>query len=172
MRYKSHFCKRKDIQYYLRQPHRTCMENNSTDDCLHNDDEKALMGTWVTEEIKINLLIRDTRWRKSTKSGTLIRSLSTTILPKVVEYLDYVNTFLKIKQEASGWPKWCKTQEDWELSLKDYYKIEGIWLDAARIEYNLGWRHLAKLILNRYIKIKIFDMNFHTKHTHNYCVNI
>jgi hypothetical protein len=37
------------------------MENNSTDDCLHNGDEKALMGTWVTEEIKINLLIRDTR---------------------------------------------------------------------------------------------------------------
>jgi hypothetical protein len=35
-----------------------------------------------------------------------------------------LNTFLKIKQEASGWPKWCKTQEDWELSLKDYYKIE------------------------------------------------
>jgi hypothetical protein len=52
----------------------------------------------------------------------------------VVEYLDYVNTFLKIKQEASGWPKWCKTQEDRELYLKDYYKIEGIWLDEARIE--------------------------------------
>ena len=27
-------------------------------------------------------------------------------------FADYVNTFLKIKQEASGWPDWVKTDED------------------------------------------------------------
>lgn len=27
-------------------------------------------------------------------------------------FTDNVNTFLKMKQEASGWPKWCNTEED------------------------------------------------------------
>lgn len=25
---------------------------------------------------------------------------------------EYVNIFLRIKHEASGWPEWCKTEDD------------------------------------------------------------
>ena len=27
-------------------------------------------------------------------------------------FTEYVNTFLKLKQEASGWPEWCQSKED------------------------------------------------------------
>jgi len=60
-----------------------------------------------------------------------------------------VNTFLKIKQEASDWPKWCKTEDDRKKYINDYYDREGIWLDAENIMSNPGLRQLAKLMLNR-----------------------
>lgn len=35
---------------------------------------------------------------------------------------EYVNMFLKIKQEASGWPDWVKTNEDKSKYIDDYAK--------------------------------------------------
>jgi len=54
-----------------------------------------------------------------------------------------------MKQEASGWPKWCKTEMDKNKYINDYYEHEGILLDRNSIRKNPGLRRLAKLILNR-----------------------
>jgi hypothetical protein len=35
-------------------------------------------------------------------------------------FTDYINKFLKIKQEASGLPKWCKTDDDKRKYIQDY----------------------------------------------------
>ena len=64
-------------------------------------------------------------------------------------FSDFINQFLKIKQEASGWPKWCETPDQQQQYITDYFKNEGIKLDRRQIEYNAGRRSLAKLILNR-----------------------
>ena len=71
---------------------------------------------------------------------------------------DYVNTFLKIKQEASGYPKDCVTEEQKQAYIEDYYDHEGIHLDPEKINYNPGLRSLAKLMLNSFwgILYKIF----------------
>ena len=61
---------------------------------------------------------------------------------------EYVNTFLKIKQEASGYPKECVTDEQKQRYIDDYYEKEGIRLDPNKIKYNPGLRSLAKLMLN------------------------
>ena len=40
---------------------------------------------------------------------------STKYSPKSLQgglFAEYVNTFLTMKQEASGWPDWCKTDTD------------------------------------------------------------
>ena len=63
-------------------------------------------------------------------------------------FKEYVNTFLKIKQEASGYPKDCVTDEQKQRYIDDYYEHEGIRLDPDKIEYNPGLRYLAKLVLN------------------------
>ena len=63
-------------------------------------------------------------------------------------FKEYVNTFLKIKQEASGYPKDCVTDEQKQRYIDEYYEHEGIRLDPEKIEYNPGLRSLAKLMLN------------------------
>ena len=70
-------------------------------------------------------------------------------------FTEYINTFLKIKQEASGWPEWCKTDDDRRRYIDEYYEKEGIRLEAKNIAKNPGLRQLAKLMLNRYDHICI-----------------
>ncbi|KAK3731364.1 hypothetical protein QZH41_007156 [Actinostola sp. cb2023] len=59
----------------------------------------------------------------------------------------YVNTYLRLKQEASGWPAWCQTEEeDKQRYVDEYLAHEGILLE--HIESNPGLRNLVKLMLN------------------------
>ena len=64
-------------------------------------------------------------------------------------FTEYVNTFLQIKQETSGWPEWCLTDQDKHTYIKNYFENEGIWLEEKNIKDNPGLRQLVKLILNR-----------------------
>ena len=64
-------------------------------------------------------------------------------------FQDYVNTWLKIKQEASSWPKWVGDDETKRQQyIREYYKHEGIQLEYDNIEHNPGLRALAKMRLN------------------------
>lgn len=73
-------------------------------------------------------------------------------------FKSYVNTFLKIKQEASGFPDWVFKDKDKlppeiieerkQLYIKDYWEKQGIKLDYDKIEVNPGLRFIAKLCLN------------------------
>ena len=76
-------------------------------------------------------------------------------------FTEYVNTFLKIKQEASSWPEWCKTKEDQQMYINNYYEKEGTWLTAEHIKKNPGLRQLTKLILNRYYAFFSYCTNFY-----------
>lgn len=60
----------------------------------------------------------------------------------------YVSKFLKIKQEASGFPDWCKTEDDKLKYIADYKEQQGIQLDYSKIKFNAGMRAIAKLCLN------------------------
>ena len=57
---------------------------------------------------------------------------------------------MKIKQEASGWPTECNTDEKKTNYLQEYKDHEGIQLDPVKIEKNPGLRSLAKLMLNSF----------------------
>ena len=59
----------------------------------------------------------------------------------------YVNTWLKHKTEASGWPDHCDTQEKNDQFVKDFEARERIKLE--KIEKNPGRKQVAKLLLNR-----------------------
>ena len=62
----------------------------------------------------------------------------------------YIDEYLKIKQESSGWPAECITQEQKEDYINKYYEREGIRLDSACISKNPGRRQVAKLALNSF----------------------
>ena len=66
-------------------------------------------------------------------------------------FADYVNTWLKLKQESAGWPSCCQTLEQKREYILRYQEREGIRLDIASIAKNPGRKATAKLMLNRYL---------------------
>lgn len=129
---------------------RSCADQYDQATCQHSESERAFLGTWVTDEIKMSLrkgykilaiyevwhFSEVSQYNPSSKTGGI--------------FTDYVNTFLKIKQEASGWPEWCQSENDKQLYIEKFYDREGILLEYGKIEKNPGLRSLAKLMLNSF----------------------
>ncbi|XP_062575961.1 uncharacterized protein LOC134237834 [Saccostrea cucullata] len=122
---------------------RTCAErqdSTSQDRCQHTDQERSLTGTWVTTELHKALDMGYTLdriyevWHFKESSQELFRS--------------YIDTFLKIKQEASGFPPDCKTSEQEQDYIRQVLYKEGFMMDILSIEKNPVRRTIAKLFLN------------------------
>ncbi|KAJ8666809.1 hypothetical protein QAD02_008471 [Eretmocerus hayati] len=62
--------------------------------------------------------------------------------------VEYVNTFLKIKQEARGWPDHCVDDASEDAYIEEYFIREGNRLDKDKIKKNSGLRSTIKLLLN------------------------
>jgi hypothetical protein len=60
-------------------------------------------------------------------------------------FVEYINTFLKLKADASGYPDWVQTPTDEELYIRQFHQSEGIQLDRDSISYNAAKRGLLKL---------------------------
>ncbi|GBL98846.1 hypothetical protein AVEN_57575-1 [Araneus ventricosus] len=120
----------------------TCVESLNQNPCTHNDEERAIIGTWMTEEIK--LAVR--KGYQVTKIYEVYHfSESSTSLFKT-----YIDMFLKIKQESSGCSAECTTDVQKEEYINNYFEKEGVKLDAANISKNPGRRQVAKLALNSF----------------------
>ncbi|XP_052795197.1 uncharacterized protein LOC128228116 [Mya arenaria] len=129
---------------------RSCADQYQQSPCQHTDNEKAFLGTWNTDEVKLAL----------SQGYKIMEIYEVWHFPKISQYdqnskcggifTEYVNTFLKVKQEASGWPEWCKTEDDKQSYMQNIYDKEGILLDYDRICKNPGLRSLAKLMLNSF----------------------
>ena len=118
---------------------KSCVDTLNKNPCTHSEQERAILGTWCHVELMkaiekgYQIIKIHEVWHFPTHTGELFK--------------EYVNTFLKIKQEASGYPD-CVTDEQKQAYIDDYYEHEGIRLDPEKIEYNPGLRSLAKLMLN------------------------
>ena len=126
---------------------RTCCELNISN-CHHSESKRCLEGSWVIlellEAIKLGYKVikiyevwhydNVAKYDKISKTGGL--------------FTEYVNTFLKIKQEASGFPHWVKNEDDQNKYINDYFENEGIVLNKEKIKINPGLKTLSKLLLN------------------------
>ncbi|KAL3113647.1 hypothetical protein niasHT_010676 [Heterodera trifolii] len=61
---------------------------------------------------------------------------------------DYVNTFLRLKAEASGWPAGCDDEAARAEHVRLFAEQEGVHLRHDNIGHNPGLRQLAKDLLN------------------------
>ena len=108
--------------------------------CQHYDEQRELIGTWCTPELE-----------KAVEKGYVIKEIYEVHHfhehPPGL-FKEYVNKWLKIKQQASGWPKWCTTEALKQKYIRDYYNKEGIQLEYSKIIKNDGLRNIAKLMLN------------------------
>ena len=120
---------------------RKCADTQSPN-CHCTNDERAFIGTWCTPEIlealnqgyEILKIYEVYHWDER-KKGL---------------FAEYIDAFLKIKQEASGWPSWCQTEADKTTYIDQYKAHENINLDHNSIKKNPGLRSLAKLCLNSF----------------------
>jgi len=60
-------------------------------------------------------------------------------------FVDYINTFLKPKAEASGYPGWVHSPEDEDRYVDSFRQSEGIRLYKEAIRYNPAKPGLANL---------------------------
>uniref|UniRef100_A0A183BRD3 Aldo_ket_red domain-containing protein n=1 Tax=Globodera pallida TaxID=36090 RepID=A0A183BRD3_GLOPA len=58
-------------------------------------------------------------------------------------FREYVNTFVGLKVQASGWPLGCETSEQRKAYVEEFEQIEGIRLNADKIANNPGLRMVA-----------------------------
>ncbi|XP_031342995.1 uncharacterized protein LOC116170631, partial [Photinus pyralis] len=125
----------------------SCAKNFTQEDCSHEIGDRAIVGTWVADEIV-----------KSIEKGYRIMEVYEVWSYKTEQYdgksgglfTEMMNKFIKIKQEASGWPSNCKTDKEKRAYIARFYEKEGILLEFDKIELNPGLRSLAKLILNSF----------------------
>ncbi|XP_018360602.1 PREDICTED: uncharacterized protein LOC108759595 [Trachymyrmex cornetzi] len=128
---------------------RSCCETFSQAECTHSLAEREFEGTWVSCEL-----------RKVVKKGYRVSEVREIWQYKVTRYdpdtrqgglfTGYINSFLQLKQEASGWPNECVDDEAKERYLREYEETEGIVLDKNNIARNPGLRSVAKLCLNSF----------------------
>ena len=131
---------------------RSCVEEEQakpllrrTHYCTHTDAQRMLRGTWCTPEIV-----------KAVQMGYVVQRIHEVWnFPSAQQrrglFREYVDKWLQIKQEASGWPSSCETQEDKRNYIMNYQEREGIRLNIRQIAKNPGRKATAKLMLNRHL---------------------
>jgi hypothetical protein len=99
---------------------RTCVLTSNTGQCYHNaGEERALTGTWVIDEVRLAVQMgyrileihelyeyNVTRNDPETREGVL--------------FAGYIDTFVKLKAEASGYPAWVRTSADEERYMESF----------------------------------------------------
>ena len=128
----------------------TCAEKENKKQCTCTDKERSFTHTYCTPEIEVAInmgyqivkIHELLHWSESemydvkNKTGGL--------------FTKYINTFLKLKQQASGFPSEISTVEQKKDYIDKYLVHEGIMLDGKEIEKNAGLRNLSKLALNSF----------------------
>ena len=81
---------------------------------------RALSGTWVLDEIRLAFL-----------KGYEVLDIFEVYEYRVTQYdprtrevglfVEYINTFLKLKAEASVYPSWVRSPEDEERYVENFY---------------------------------------------------
>ena len=108
--------------------------------CTHTEEQRQLRGTWCTPEIE-----------EAKRRGYILKRIHEVWhfkKTRVGLFKDYVNTWLQIKQESAGWPRWCQTSEQKQQYKRLCKEKEGI--DLQNVAKNPGRKQVAKLMLNSF----------------------
>jgi hypothetical protein len=114
--------------------------------CTHTDEERCIFGRWVVDmfrnAIEMGYILGNvfefweyeiTCFNRGTNSIGL--------------FAEYVNMFLKLKQESSGYPAWVQSEADKDNYIEDYRRAELLLCTRHQFPKMQG-KGLAKLKLN------------------------
>ena len=122
---------------------RKCAELKQQTKCHHTAKQRTLTGSWISMELK-----------KAVKLGYTIIQLfecwhydTTTIYDKSTGstglFSQYMDAFIGLKVEASGYPDNIDTQERENNFIKEIFEREGVHLNKNNIKHNPGSRAVA-----------------------------
>ena len=119
---------------------RTCAERQQQARCEHTEEERAITGTWCTNEIN-KAIEKGYRIVKIYEVWNFRRTTDTL-------FRDYVKEFMRIKMENSKPPvvgENCTYE-----SVDEFKRIvkERLDIDLGEIKFNAGMRQISKLCLN------------------------
>ena len=112
--------------------------------CTHSESQRELTGTWCTPELEEAVA----QGYRITKIHEVWHFPPNQRRQRL--FAPYVDTLLRIKTEASGYPNWVRSPEDKHLYRQNYSQREGIALNESMIEKNPGRKATAKLMLNSF----------------------
>ena len=96
--------------------------------CPHSNADRTLRGTWCNPELV----------KAVEKEYSLVKIHEVWHFPpgqrRTGLFANYVNTWLKLKQESAGWPSWCQTVEQKQDYILRYQEQEGIRLDIRELK--------------------------------------
>lgn len=130
--------------------YKCAQSNNNESDCKCVDEDRAFVHTYCSNEVEVALNVG----YRILDTYEVLHWESYDTYDPVDErgglFTDYINTFLRVKQQASGFPPEIISMEDKVRYVADYQKYEGIQLDMKDIESNPGLRRVSKLALNSF----------------------
>ena len=127
-----------------------CAENEDKRHCTCPSQSCALVHTWCTSELTLAInmgynileIYKVVHW----PSYEIINNST----GKKGLFTEYINMFLHIKTQASGYPDSTHSLEQSQEYIEEYASNEGIILDPKLIEHNPGLCSIAKLALNSF----------------------
>ena len=124
-----------------------CAYECNNNKCEHQTNERAIVGTYTTMEIKKSI----------EKNYVILEIYEIWNFPIIFPskdnpgiFTDFINDFIKIKVEASGWPKSNMTNDEKDEYIRLYKEKEGIQLDYNNICNNPGMKAIGKLVVNSF----------------------
>ena len=124
-----------------------CTEAELQSPCTCDDQERYLIDTWTTVELEVAI---NMGYRIDQIYEVLHWSVKSGGRNEEGMFTHYINTFLRLKAEASGYPKSAETCDEKDQYIIDYKVNEGVQLEKGNIEPNPGLRSIAKLALNSF----------------------
>lgn len=128
---------------------KSCALTNSQISCNHSDDDRMISGVWVADEIRKSLEMGYTMvtiyeiWEYNVEKYCAASNTSGL-------FTGYINSYLKLKVEASGWPIQCIDDRTKDIYIDQFNEKEGILLDKSKIASNPALRFHAKTCLNSF----------------------
>jgi len=113
---------------------KTCAEmNNQNGKCTHNDEERAILDTWSTEEVKLAL----------SKGYCILRIYEVwDFYHSTLLFKNYIKKFMQLKLQSS---EFGGSKKEYIAEIK---RKMGIELDESRIQKNPVIRCISKLCMN------------------------
>ena len=127
-----------------------CARIDSQEECRCSISDRSFVHTYCTPEIEVALnmgyiiseIYEILHWPETNIHNPADRNSGL--------FTEYINTFLKLKQQASGYPQDVTTELEKDEYIRKYYEHEGILLEKDMIEKNPGLRSISKLALNSF----------------------